>query len=280
MKILVLGCNGMLGHDLMAEFGGVHDVTGKDIEDFDITSPADCRDLIGQAKADIVVNAAAYTNVDGCEADEAGSLAVNAAGVKNVAKACREYEAQLVHFSTDYVFDGTKDSPYLEDDPCNPVSAYGRGKLMGEEYLRKITDNYLIIRTAWLYGRHGKNFVAAIVQRAEETGRLEVVDDQTGSPTYTVDLAAAVRILIEGDHRGIFHVTNRGSCTWFEFAKKIIEYKGMNDVSITPIRSAQLDRAAHRPSYSVFSCRKFADVTSRTMRFWQIALKDYIARMS
>lgn len=280
MKILVLGCRGMLGTDLVAELSKTHDVSGRDVDDFDITSLSDCRDLIGEMKADAVVNAAAYTNVDGCETDETGSFAVNAEGVKNVALACKEYGAQLVHFSTDYVFDGTKNSPYVEDDPCNPVSAYGRGKLMGEEYLREITDNYLIIRTAWLYGKHGKNFITAIVDRAEKTGRLEVVDDQTGSPTYTVDLAAAVRVLIEGDHRGIFHVTNRGSCTWFEFANKIMEYKEMNDVSITPIRSEQLDRAAARPAFSVFSCRKFADATSRTMRFWQIALKDYMARMS
>ena len=280
MKILVLGYKGMLGTDLMADLGGTYDVAGKDIEDFDITSASDCRDLIGQSGADVVINAAAYTNVDGCETDEAGSFSVNADGVKNVALACREPGVKLIHFSTDYVFDGTKRAPYIEEDACSPINAYGRSKLKGEEYLREISDDYLLVRTSWLYGRHGRNFVGAIVERAEKTGTLEVVDDQTGSPTCTVDLAAAVRVLIEGDHRGVFHLTNRGVCTWYQFALKILEYRDMADVSIVPIRSAQLGRCAPRPEYSVLSCRKFADATHRTMRFWQIALEEYMARMS
>ena len=280
MKILVLGYKGMLGTDLMAGLGGTHDVTGKDVDDFDITSASDCRGVIGGSGADVVINAAAYTNVDGCETNEVGSFAVNAEGVKNAALACRESGSRLVHFSTDYVFDGTKRGPYVENDICNPINTYGKSKLRGEEYLREISDNYLLIRTSWLYGRNGRNFVGAIVERAEETGRLEVVDDQTGSPTCTVDLAAAVRVLVEGDHRGIFHVTNRGVCTWYQFACKIVEYRGIENVSIAPIQSAQLDKCAPRPEYSVLSCRKFADVTHRTMRFWQIALEEYMVRMS
>lgn len=279
MRILVLGCKGMLGTDLVADLGGTYQVIGKDVDDFDIASSSECNNLIGGSGADVVINAAAYTNVDGCETDEAGALSVNADGVRNVALACRESGIKLIHFSTDYVFDGTKKTPYVEDDPCSPINAYGRSKLRGEEYLREVSNNYILIRSAWLYGRHGRNFVTAIVQKAKDTGMLEVVDDQTGSPTYTVDLASAVRVLVEGDHRGIFHVTNRGTCTWYQFACKILEYMGMDDVSITPIRSAKLDRAAHRPAYSVLSCRKFADTTHRTMRFWQIALKDYIDRM-
>ncbi|MDD5722424.1 MAG: dTDP-4-dehydrorhamnose reductase [Syntrophales bacterium] len=280
MKVLVLGHKGMLGTDLMADLGRTHDVAGKDIEDFDIASASGCRGEIGQSGADVVINAAAYTNVDGCETDEAGSLCVNADGVKNVALACRESGIKLVHFSTDYVFDGTKKGPYVEDDVCSPINAYGRSKLKGEEYLREISDNYLLVRTSWLYGKHGRNFVGAIVERAERTGKLEVVDDQTGSPTYTVDLAAAVRVLIEGGHRGVFHLTNRGVCTWYQFALKILEYRDMGNVSIAPIKSAQLGRSAPRPEYSVLSCRKFADTTHRTMRFWQIALEEYMAGMS
>jgi len=279
MKILVLGYKGMLGTDLVADLGGTHDVTGKDIDDFDIASPSECRGVIEESGADVVINAAAYTNVDGCETDEAGSFAVNADGVKNVALACRESGIKLVHFSTDYVFDGMKKNPYVEEDVCSPINAYGRSKLRGEEYLREVSDNYLLIRTSWLYGKHGRNFVKAIVERAEKTGKLEVVDDQTGSPTYTVDLAAAVRVLIEGDHRGVFHLTNRGVCTWYQFALKILEYRDMGNVGIVPIQSAQLGRCAPRPEYSVLSCRKFADATHRTMRFWQIALEEYMTRM-
>ena len=280
MKILVLGWKGMLGTDLMATLGRGHDVTGKDVEDFDIVSPSECGDVVRGSGADMVINAAAYTNVDGCETEEAVSLSVNAEGVKNVALACRKSGATLVHFSTDYVFDGTKRTPYREDDPCCPINAYGRSKLKGEEFLREFSNDYLLIRTSWLFGKHGKNFVKAIVKRAEETGALEVVDDQTGSPTYAVDLAAAVRMLIEEGHRGVFHVTNRGTCTWYQFALKILEYKGMKDVTITPIRSAQLGRSAPRPEYSVLSCRKFADATRHTMRFWQIALEEYMTRLS
>jgi dTDP-4-dehydrorhamnose reductase len=280
MKILVLGCEGMLGTDLVADLGGTYEVIGKDVDDFDITSFSECKDLLEEANADVVINAAAYTNVDGCEADEAGSFSVNADGVRNVALVCRDYGIKLVHFSTDYVFDGRKGTPYEEEDDCNPINAYGRSKLEGEKYLRELLDDYLLIRTAWLYGRHGRNFVGAIVDKAKETGELEVVDDQTGSPTCTVDLAAAVRVLIEGNHRGVFHVTNRGTCTWHQFARKILEYKGMEGIAVTPIQSERLERAAPRPEYSVLSCRKFVDATHRTMRFWQIALKEYMARIS
>lgn len=277
MKILVLGHKGMLGTDLVATLGGAHDVIGKDIEDFDISSASDCRHVIDEAGADVVINAAAYTNVDGCETDKAGCFSVNADGVKNLSLACREPGSRLIHFSTDYVFDGTKGAPYTEDDACNPINTYGRSKLKGEEYLREFSDNYILLRTAWLYGDNGRNFVRAIVEKAEETGELEVVDDQTGSPTCTVDLAAAVKVLIEGDYRGVFHVTNRGTCSWYQFALKILEYRGMDNVRVVPIKSTKLAGRAPRPAYSVLSCRKFADATHRTMRFWQIALKDYMA---
>jgi len=279
MRILVLGHKGMLGADLMTTLGGVHDVTGKDIEDFDIVSDSDCRRVIHESGPDVVINAVAFTNVDGCETDEAGCFSVNSDGVKNVAQACAGADIRLVHFSTDYVFDGTKTVPYVEEDECNPINVYGRSKLKGEEYLRNLSDNHLLLRTSWLYGRNGRNFVGAIIEKAEKTGRLEVVDDQTGSPTCTVDLAAAVKILVEDNHRGVFHVTNRGACSWYQFASKILEYKKMKDVTIVPIKSADLGKGAPRPEYSVLSCRKFADSTHRTMRFWQVALQEYLARL-
>jgi len=280
MKILLLGYKGMLGTDLMVTLGGAHDVIGKDVEDFDISSASDCRHVINESDPDIVINAAAYTNVDGCETDEAGCFSVNADGVKNLALACGKPGIRLIHFSTDYVFDGTKGTPYTEDDACNPMNTYGRSKLKGEEYLREFSDNYILLRTSWLYGNNGRNFVSAILEKAEETGELRVVDDQTGSPTCTVDLASAVRVFVEGDYRGVFHLTNRGTCNWYQFALKILEYKGMGDVRIVPIKSAKLPRGAPRPVYSVLSCKKFADTTTRTMRFWQIALKDYMSSMS
>ncbi len=275
MKILVLGYKGMLGTDLMARLGG-HSLTGKDVDDFDITSAADCRDIIGENAPDIVINAAAFTDVDGCETREETAFAVNASGVKNVALACREGNIRIMHFSTDYVFDGTGDRPYKEDDPCNPINAYGRSKLQGELYLKEFSKNYTLVRTSWLYGRHGKNFVKAILQRAKNSQPLEVVTDQIGSPTYTPDLAGAVKVLAEGGHTGTFNVTNRGSCSWYEFARRILDLSGFEDVAIKPITSDLLERKAMRPKNSLLSGEKFAGATGKTLRFWQIALRDYL----
>lgn len=276
MKILVLGHKGMLGSDLFSVLSVSHEVAGKDIEDFDISSAADCRDIILESDADVVVNAAAYTNVDGCESNREECFSVNAQGVKNVALICKDRGIKIVHFSTDYVFDGTKGSPYLEDDVCNPLNVYGESKLKGELYLRNILDNYILLRTAWLYGKNGKNFVRTITEKARSTKKLEVVDDQIGSPTYTMDLASAVKVLIEGDHSGVFHVTNGGKCSWYEFAIKILEYTGMTDIRIEPIKSNGLVRKAFRPRYSVLSCQKFFDKTKVPLRSWQTALSDYV----
>ena len=275
MNILILGHKGMLGSDLMLKFGG-HSVTGKDVDDFDITSAADCRDLIDENRPDLDINAAAFTNVDGCETEEDKAFAVNAEGVKNVALACKKNNVRIIHFSTDYVFDGTSETPYKEDHPCNPINAYGRSKLQGETYLRELSRNYTLVRTSWLCGRHGNNFIKAILQRVKNFQPLEVVTDQTGSPTFTVDLAGAVRLLAEGGFTGTFHITNRGSCTWYTFARRILDLSGYEDVDIKPITSDQLNRKALRPMYSVLSGEKFVSATGKTLRFWQIALREYL----
>jgi len=277
MKILILGHRGMLGHDLVRRFSPDHDVTGKDVDDFDITSQADCRDLISSVEPDCVINAAAYTDVDGCETDRETCFAVNAEGVKNVAICCRGRGIRIVHFSTDYVFDGTKRSPYREDDVTNPINVYGESKLQGERYLREFAEHFLLIRTAWLYGKHGTNFVRTILGKARNGGTLEVVTDQVGSPTWTRDLAGAVRVLLEGGHEGIFHLTNRGKCSWFDYTLKILQYADIKDVEVRPITSDKLARKALRPAYSVLSSRRFSDLTYRTMRYWQIALNDFIS---
>ena len=276
MKILILGHRGMLGSDLYRLLKLFHEVTGADIDDFDITRSSDCLRIIEEGDPEVIINAAAYTNVDACETDRNRCFHVNAEGVGHLARICKERRSLLVHFSTDYVFDGRDRSPYEEDHPCQPLNAYGSSKYLGECYLREIAPEFLLIRTAWLYGRRGKNFVEAILSKAKEDGVLRVVDDQVGSPTGTADLAAAVRILVEGNHRGIFHVTNRGTCTWYDFARKIIELAGMGSVEIDPISSGELERKARRPGYSVLSTRKFSEVTGKTLRFWQVALEDYL----
>jgi dTDP-4-dehydrorhamnose reductase len=268
----------MLGSDLMLRLMVAHDVTGKDVGDFDITVEDDCGRVIAECSPDVVINAAAYTNVDGCETDRERCFAVNAVGVKNIALACRGKGIRIVHFSTDYIFDGRKETPYVEEDEPAPLNVYGASKLEGERFLQAFSDRWLLIRTAWLYGRNGKNFVKTILEEAAAVKTLDVVDDQIGTPTYSWDLAAAVQLLIEGGHEGLFHLTNRGRCSWHEFACKILQYAGKNNVTVRPIPSADLARPAVRPDWSVLSSRKFSEATGKAMRFWQIALQDYLER--
>jgi dTDP-4-dehydrorhamnose reductase len=278
MKILILGHKGMLGSDLMLRMAAAHEVTGKDLEDFDITLEEDCGRVIAECSPDVVINAAAYTNVDGCETDRDRCFSVNALGVKNIALASRGKGIRIIHFSTDYVFDGRKGTPYIEGDEAGPMNAYGASKLEGERFLQAFSDRWLLIRTAWLYGKNGKNFVKTILEKASAVKTLEVVDDQIGSPTYSWDLAGAVQLLVERGQEGVFHLTNRGRCSWYEFACKILQYSGKTDVTVRPIPSSGLARPAVRPAWSVLSTRKFSETTGKTMRFWQIALQDYLER--
>ena len=280
MRILVMGHRGMLGSDLVDVLGRDHDVAGVDVDDFDITSAADCDRVIREFRPGTVVNAAAYTDVDGCETHRDACFAVNADGVRNVAEACKSSGAKVVHYSTDYVFDGTKGEPYLEDDPCRPINAYGESKRRGEEALVETLERHVLIRTAWLYGSRGKNFVKAILARARDGETLRVVDDQVGSPTFTLDLAQATKLLIERDCLGTYHVTNRGVCSWYDFARRILEIAQVAGVTVVPIRSSELDRKAVRPAYSVLSNRKFMEATQKTMRPWQVALSEYLTGQS
>ncbi|MGV8059190.1 MAG: dTDP-4-dehydrorhamnose reductase [Smithellaceae bacterium] len=279
MKILLLGHKGMLGNDLLLELGRKHEITGLDKDEIDITSVPECLKIINEKTPDIVINAAAYTDVDGCEKVKDECFAVNAEAVKNIAEACHDKNIRIIHFSTDYVFDGNSNAPYKEDHQCNPLNVYGASKLAGENYLQKLSDNYILIRTEWLYGKNGKNFVRTILEKTQSTNKLEVVDDQIGSPTYTRDLAAAVGLLIERNITGVFHITNRGSCSWFQFARKILLEAGITGVQVLPIKSDNLKRPAKRPSYSVLSMQKFISATGKTTQPWQLALQDYLIDM-
>ena len=279
MKILLLGHKGMLGSDLLTQMRLHHEVVGMDQDEIDITSAADCAKAIEDTAPQIVINAAAYTNVDACESSREDCFAVNAEALKNIATSCQNKNILIVHFSTDYVFNGSERSPYKEDDVCDPINTYGASKLAGEQYLQSLAQNYIIIRTAWLYGLNGKNFVRTILEKAKTTPKLTVVDDQIGSPTHTKDLAAAVDHLIEKKAQGIFHVTNRGSCSWYQFAVKILQDAGIDDVEVIPIKSEQLVRAAKRPANSVMSMQKFITTTGKAMQPWQLGLKDYLESM-
>jgi dTDP-4-dehydrorhamnose reductase len=277
-KILITGAKGMLGLDLMDVFRESYDVYGRDIDDFDITKPKETMDAIGKMRPDIIIHAAAYTDVDGCESHGALAHSVNGGGTKNVASSCEELGARMVYISTDYVFDGTKPGAYTEEDPTCPINTYGRSKLEGEGWVSSMVGQFAIVRTAWLFGRRGKNFVGTVLKLAREKGALSVVNDQWGSPTYTPDLSRAIYVLVEKQCRGIYHITNAETCSWYEYAREILAMSGLDNIPMTAISSNQLQRAAKRPHNSVFDRGKFERETGYRMRSWREALRDYLKK--
>jgi len=269
--IVVAGARGMLGRELLGLPG--EGARGLTRDEMDITSVDSVKKTIAALRPSVVVNAIAYSNVDGCETDRDTAFRVNGEGVKNLAAATAEIGAKLVHISSDYVFDGAKGSPYLEDDPVNPLSVYGESKLAGEENAR-FNPDHIIIRTQWLYGRHGNNFVETMLRLAKEKEELGVVDDQVGSPTWTFDLSFAIRALIDRGCRGTYHAVNSGSCSWFDFAGSIFAEKG-TDIRLKPITSIELGRPARRPLFSVLDCGKLLKDTGVRLEDWRDALHKY-----
>ena len=278
-RLLVIGSRGMLGRDLMEALRcsfPADEILGWDIDEIDIREESVTVGQIEGARPEIVINLAAYTDVDGCEKNELKAFAVNGEGMRHVVLGAMRCGAKVIYLSTDYIFDGKKEKPYLEDDLPNPLNVYGRSKLRGERYLRDLTENGLIIRTQWLYGKHGKNFVSSILHQAEEKEVLSIVDDQMGSPTYTVDLARAIAALIQGGARGIFHVANSDPCSWYTFGQTILRLSGIEGVKVIPISSRESKRPAARPSYSVLSTQKLKKEAGMTLRPWPEALGEYL----
>lgn len=270
--ILVVGANGMLGRDLLEVLAG--NVRGVDLGEIDISSAESVRKVLLTLKPEVVINAAAYTDVDGCEEKRELAMQVNGEGVAHLALTCREIGAKLVQVSTDYVFDGRKGTPYLEDDPTGPLSVYGESKLVGETNAR-LAGDYLIVRTQWLYGLHGKNFVETMLKLATEKNELAVVDDQIGSPTWTIDFSHAIKSLLDKGRRGVYHMASGGFCSWNEFARAIFTEVG-SSVRVTPLPTTELRRPARRPLYSALDCGKLASDTGFQPRPWREALKAYL----
>jgi len=243
--------------------------------DLDICDVAAVSAKLAELQPKTVINAAAYTNVDGCESAEAQAMAVNAAGAGNLARACRDLGTKLVHFSTDFVFDGRSHTPYRPNDQANPLSVYGTSKWAGERAIREADCAHLIVRTSWLFGPRGKNFVEAILARAEQGEALAVVTDQVGCPTLASDLAAAVVRLLDVGATGTVHYCNAEPCSWHEFAVEIVRQAGY-DVTVAPITSDALERRATRPAYSVLDTANYATATGDTPRSWRDALADYL----
>jgi len=274
MHILVLGSHGMLGSEFMNTLSSYHWVTAGD--DIDITSGF-ARQLISNINPDVIINCAAYTKVDECEVEQNRCFDVNGFALKALAEISNSIKSKLVHFSTDYVFDGFTISPYSENSQCNPLNIYGLSKRLGEYNVINHANNYLIIRSSWLYGKHGNNFVKTIIDKAQNNIDLTIVDDQFGSPTYTKDLVQATLYLLQ--YKGIFHVTNNGFCSWYEFAKTFLKMKGFENF-VTPIKSSELARAAKRPQNSNLNCSKYEHITNSKMRHWKGALKEYLADLA
>lgn len=278
MKILVTGANGMLGQDLCPLLEDEdYEVIETDKDTLDITNPAEATKIVSEQKPDFIVHCAAYTNVDEAENDLATALLINEKGTENIAIAAAKAGIPILYISTDYVFDGTKKSPYNPDDETNPINNYGLSKLKGEEAIKKHCEKYYIVRTSWLYGHHGKNFVETMIGLSEKNEELKIVNDQVGCPTWTVALCDGIIELIgeligepidEAPEFGTYHICGSGKTTWFGFANEIFKIAGIK-VKTIPVKTEEFPRPAKRPAYSVMNNEKICPD-------WKNSLKQYM----
>lgn len=296
MKILVTGCNGQLGNELKrlfetgaAEIGPIPalyqdaDVVYADVAQLDITDEDAVNAFFAAHEFDVVINGAAMTNVDGCETAEDAAYRVNALGPANLAKACANQGAKLVHVSTDYVFPGNVAGERVETDETAPISAYGRTKLEGEKLALAANPNTFVVRTAWLYGYVGKNFVKTMLRLARDVGHMTVVDDQVGNPTSANDLAYEILKIAETENYGIYHCTNNGICSWAEFAREIISLAGFDPSIVSTCTSEEYSanhpESASRPKYSALHNKRLEETVGDEMRPWRRALSSYLANL-
>ena len=287
MNILVTGANGQLGNEMRIVsrqsadryvFTDVTDFPGNDTVHLDITDMEAVREVVSEYDIDIIVNCAAYTNVDKAEADIDACRLLNAKAPENLAVAIREKGGLLIHISTDYVFGGVVyDAPLNEDTPTSPTGVYGLTKLEGEEMIRRSGCRHIIIRTSWLYSEFGRNFVKTMLALTSSKPSLKVVNDQTGTPTYALDLASAIFDIIENrkveDREGIYHYSNEGVCTWYEFARTIAEYAGNDECEISPCTSEEYPSPVRRPSYSVLDKTRIKNAFGMSVPLWTDSLK-------
>ncbi len=286
MKILLAGINGQLGQELHPMLVKLGDVTWVDRETLDLSQPEMIRQVMAEVKPDLIVNACAYTAVDKAESEPDLAMAVNGTGVGILAEEAHKLGARLIHVSTDYVFDGCQSHPYQETDPTNPIGVYGKSKLAGEQAIQQVGGDYIIVRTAWVYGVGGMgNFVKTMLRLGSSRDELRVVTDQVGSPTWTKDLAEAIAYMIQNSPAsGIYHYTNSGVCSWYDFAIAIFEEATalgfpLQVQRVVPITTAEYPTPAKRPAYSVLSHRKISAVMGTHPPHWRrslrLMLKDY-----
>lgn len=281
MKLLITGANGQLGRELrvLLDSDSRFDPSYTDVNELDITCREAVDRFVDALKPDYIINCAAYTAVDRAEDEEQAALLINATAVENLAMAASRTGARMIHVSTDYVFDGNGNRPYREDDPPHPVSAYGRTKLAGEQVLTHLLpDQSVIVRTAWLYSPHGKNFVKTMLELGCTRDQLRVVYDQVGSPTLATDLALAIIAILMTDewHPGIYHYTNEGVISWYDFARAIHRLAGITTCDVLPCLSHEFPAKAHRPAYSVLDKAKFKDTFGVSIPYWEDSLQQFI----
>ncbi|VAX25971.1 dTDP-4-dehydrorhamnose reductase, partial [hydrothermal vent metagenome] len=277
MIVIITGADGMLGqalHEKISVAPSVDKILVYDIHDFDITNRDQIASAISSTGADVLINCAAYTDVERAEKEVELAMRVNCDGAGNLARACESAGMRMIHISTDYVFDGKKGEPYIESDPTSPVGSYGNSKREGELAVMKNCNNALIARTSWLYGPGGKNFASTIVKLAQKRDVIKVVNDQFGTPTFTQDMAGALIELIDTDAKGIVHVVNSGYCTWFDFACEIVKLTGIKGIAVEPCATNEFETLVQRPKNSRLDTSLLEKVLGRKLRRWDEGLKD------
>jgi dTDP-4-dehydrorhamnose reductase len=278
MRALVTGAGGMLARDLVPLLGERdYETVALTHDKLDITDLSSVRVAVNNLKPEIIINCAAYTKVDQAENEEQQAMLVNGLGVQNLCMLCQEQDIPLVHFSTDYVFDGTKLNPYTIYDEPNPINAYGRSKLLGEKYVLWLLSKFYLIRTSWLFGLQGMNFVETMLELGQRQKQISVVADQRGCPTWTRHLAEATIALMKTGRYGIYHVTNSGPTTWFEFVKEIFHLSGIS-TEVVPVTSEQFPRPAKRPLNSVLDPFPIKEVLGEGLPSWKEALEEYLSQ--
>lgn len=277
MRILIYGANGQLGRDLLLVFAELGDVCGAARPQIDICDAAAVLSLTREYEPDVIINAAAFTNVEGAEDHEQEAFRVNEGGARNVAQAAAACNVPIVHYSTDYVFGGTKTTPYEVEDETAPIGVYARSKYAGEVAVRETTQKHYIIRTSWLYGPGGNNFVEKMIRAAQSRPELRVVDDEIGCPTHTWDVAVATKHLVQSGKYGTYHVANTGQCSRYEQAKEILRLAGI-ETPVHPCKSSEFPTKAERPLYSVMSNAALTAATGYTPPHWKTALAAYMER--
>ncbi len=276
MKVLVTGAKGQLGSDVVSELKKRgHETIGVDVEEMDITDPEEVTRVMSQTKPETVIHCAAYTAVDRAEDEKELCRKINSEGTKNIAKQCGKQQCKLIYISTDYVFDGTGERSWMPNDNRSPINFYGQTKYEGEKHVQALTEKHFIVRISWVFGKNGANFVNTMLRLAEKQGEINVVADQIGSPTYTADLKTLLSEMAESDRYGIYHATNAGYCSWYDFAKEIFRLKGL-DIKVNPVTSKEFPSKAKRPKNSRMNLDALRENGFTPLPSWEDAVRRYL----